>query len=129
MPVKFSGDLVEEARHSAARSHRSLTRQIEHWAAIGRAVEVEARLPGDVGATLLEKRGGAMKIGRVSDAAQREQVTAVLAGFLRMPSRSPAWLGEMSDRGIPLDESEPDEVATIQRKNPDGTIDSLASAR
>jgi hypothetical protein len=126
MPVKLSGELVEEARHSAARFHRSLTSQIEHWAAIGRAVE--AQLPGDAVAALLEKLGGPMKINRVSGAPQREQVMAVLAGFLRMPSPSTTWLDEMSARGIPVYGSEPGEAGKIERKNPDGTIESLASA-
>lgn len=56
MPVKLSGELVEEARSSATLFHRSLTGQIEHWAAIGRAVE--AQLPGDALARLLERWAG-----------------------------------------------------------------------
>jgi ParD-like antitoxin of type II bacterial toxin-antitoxin system len=126
MPVKLSGDLVEEARHSAARFHRSLTGQIEHWAAIGRAVE--AQLPGDAVAALLEKLGGTMRIDRVSDAPQREQVMAVLAGFLRMTPSSLDWLDEMGTRGIPIYGSEPGESGEIQRRNPDGSIETLASA-
>jgi hypothetical protein len=125
MPVKLSGELVEEARHSATRYHRSLTGQIEHWAAIGRAVE--AQLPGDAVAGLLERLGGTMRIGRVADSAQREQVMAVLADFLRLPSSSPSWLGEMSARGIPLYGSEPGESAKIQRVNPDGSIAEMTS--
>jgi hypothetical protein len=124
MPVKLSGELVEEARHSATRSHRSLTGQIEHWAAIGRAVE--AQLPWDAVAGLLERLGGTMKIGRVADSAQREQVMAVLADFLRLPMLSPSWLGEMSARGIPLYGSEPGESGKVQRMNPDGSIETIA---
>ena len=43
MPVKLSDDLVESAREEAARSDRSITGQIEHWAKIGRSVETLLR--------------------------------------------------------------------------------------
>jgi hypothetical protein len=102
MPIKLSGELVEDARRSANQFHRSLTGQIEHWATIGRAIE--SQLSGDALAQLLERIGGTMKIGRVAEAGQRQQVAAVLAEFL---TQSPgaadnAWLHEMSARGIPL---------------------------
>lgn len=38
--VKVSEKLLTMARQEAAGSHRSITAQIEHWATIGRAVEV-----------------------------------------------------------------------------------------
>ena len=72
MPVKLSGELVEEARHSASLLHRSLTAQIEHWAAIGRAIE--SQLPGDALNRLLAQLGGTMKISRVAAADQRQQI-------------------------------------------------------
>ena len=37
--VKFTARFVDEARHEAALLHRSVAGQIEHWAALGRAVE------------------------------------------------------------------------------------------
>src|SRR5262245_32095048 len=43
MPVKLSDDLVESARAAAANTDRSITGQIEHWAKIGRAVEIVLR--------------------------------------------------------------------------------------
>jgi hypothetical protein len=123
MPVKLSGALVEEARDSAARHHRSLTGQIEHWAAIGRAVE--AQLPGDAVARLLERLGGTLKIDRVADDSQRRQVMNVLAAFLDQPDGDTAWLAEMSARGIPLFGSEAGKPGEIQQRNPDGSIESL----
>lgn len=127
MPVKLSGELVEEARDTASRFHRSLTGQIEHWAAIGRAVE--AQLPGDALAALLGQLGGTMKIGRVADAPQREQVMAILIDFLRRTPSAPDWLDDMSRRGIPLYGSEPGEAGNIQQMNPDGSIETLAAKR
>ncbi len=45
LPVKISDKLVEAAREVAAKANRSVTKQIEHWAEIGRAVEHLAALP------------------------------------------------------------------------------------
>ena len=70
MPIKLSGELVEDARSSAKLFHRSLTGQIEHWATIGRAIE--SQVSGDALAQLLERIGGTMKIGRVAEAGQRQ---------------------------------------------------------
>ncbi len=120
MPVKLSGELVEEARNSASLFHRSLTGQIEHWAAIGRAVE--AQLPGDSLTRLLERVGGTMKIGRVADAAQRQQVMTVLAEFLAKTTDDEAWLREISARGVPLYSAE---AGKIVRLNPDGSRETV----
>jgi len=38
-PVKVGDELLEEARKTAALANRSIARQIEHWARLGRAVE------------------------------------------------------------------------------------------
>jgi hypothetical protein len=38
-PVKLSDTLIATARKVAANADRSLARQIEHWSALGRAVE------------------------------------------------------------------------------------------
>lgn len=119
MPVKLSGELVEEARSSATLFHRSLTGQIEHWAAIGRAVE--AQLPGDTLTRLLERVGGTMKIGQVA-AAQRQQVMTVLAEFLGQTTDDGAWLREISARGVPLYGTE---VGKIVRLNPDGSREAV----
>ena len=38
-PVKLSDHLIEAAREAAPSGHRSLAAQIEHWAALGRAID------------------------------------------------------------------------------------------
>ena len=38
-PVKVADELVEAAREAAALASRSVAKQIEHWARLGRAVE------------------------------------------------------------------------------------------
>jgi ribosomal protein L17 len=42
IPVKVSDKLMALARAESANAHRSATAQIEHWATLGRAVEVMA---------------------------------------------------------------------------------------
>ena len=125
MPVKLSGELVEEARHSASLLHRSLTAQIEHWAAIGRAIE--SQLPGDALNRLLAQLGGTMKISRVAAADQRQQIATVLAEFLSKPDEG-TWLREIGARRVPLYGTEPGNPGTIVRLNPDGSREMVKAA-
>ena len=57
VPVKVSDKLLALAKKEAEASHRSATAQIEHWATLGRAVEVMAAYR-DVMA--LKRVGGAL---------------------------------------------------------------------
>lgn len=43
-PVKLSDNLVNAARAAAPLAHRSLAAQVEHWAALGRAIEASLTL-------------------------------------------------------------------------------------
>jgi hypothetical protein len=43
--VRISDDLYEMAATEAVLMHRSLAQQIEHWAAIGQALEAQGDLP------------------------------------------------------------------------------------
>ncbi|MES2756969.1 MAG: ParD-like family protein [Pseudomonadota bacterium] len=43
--VKLSEDLIEMAKRHAAAEHRSVAKQIEHWARLGKAVEDNPGLP------------------------------------------------------------------------------------
>lgn len=128
MPVKLSGELVEEARHYAKLFHRSLTSQIEHWAALGRALE--ARLSADALAPLLEKSEGSMKITQVAEPNQRQQVMAVLTEFLKQTPAATdhSWLAELSAQGIPLYGTKAGRSGII-RRNPDGKETPAASRR
>ncbi|NBQ58867.1 MAG: hypothetical protein EBU32_10915 [Opitutaceae bacterium] len=123
MPIKLSGELVEEARSSSKLFNRSMTGQIEHWAAIGRAIE--SQLTGDALVSLLERMGGTMKIGRAAEAGQRQEIAAVLTEFLGQTGDEGAWLREISARGVPLYGSEPGEAGTITRLNPDGSREAI----
>ena len=43
--IRLSDDLIEAAKRSATLFHRSPPQQIEHWAAIGRVMEVALSYP------------------------------------------------------------------------------------
>lgn len=43
--LKLSDELIEIARPHAAAKHRSIPKQIEHWARLGKAVEDNPELP------------------------------------------------------------------------------------
>lgn len=43
--LKLPDELVELARPHAAAKHRSIPKQIEHWARLGKAVEDNPELP------------------------------------------------------------------------------------
>ena len=102
MPVKLSGPLVSEARRSAKRFHRSLTGQIEHWAALGKAIE--ARLPGDALEQLLGGEGTAVTIGQVGDVTERERVADILVRFVAQSPEATdtGWLDEIRRSGVPV---------------------------
>lgn len=126
MPVKLSGELVEGARTSAKRFHRSLTSQIEHWATIGRAVE--SQLSGEAVERLLVKLDGPMRIHRANESKQRREVVDAINRFLLLKSDDGSWLQELSEQGIPLYGSEPGQAGIILRRNPDGTKEPVTLA-
>ncbi len=43
--LKLSDELIELARPHAAAKHRSIPKQIEHWARLGKAVEDNPDMP------------------------------------------------------------------------------------
>lgn len=60
--LKLSDDLVEDAKTIAAAEHRSVPKQIEYWARIGKAVlenpELPLRLIQDTMLSLEEAKAG-----------------------------------------------------------------------
>jgi hypothetical protein len=127
MPVKLSGKLVKEARKSAKRLHRSLTGQIEHWAALGCAIE--SKVPADTLAELLENHGEALKIADVSESGKRRKVGAVLVEFLSQTGnrRKNAFLQAMRGRGVPLYGTKPGKPGQVVRINSDGSEEIVRS--
>ena len=60
--VKLSDDLINEARPYATAMHRSIPKQIEHWARLGKAAEENPDMPiamiQDVFVSLEEAKAG-----------------------------------------------------------------------
>ena len=63
--VRLSSDIVSVARSRASLNSRSVTKQIEHWAKIGKIAEENPDLPYEFIAGVLESREE-MKHGEVS---------------------------------------------------------------
>ena len=80
-PVKISDRLLARARAEARGAHRSVTAQIEHWATLGRAIEVLAAY-GDVLA--LKRVGNALPMPA---SVSRQSVQDLLTGLARDPDR------------------------------------------
>lgn len=118
MPVKLSGELVETARSSAKRFHRSLTGQIEHWATIG--LIVESQLSGDKVAQLLSQVGESMKINQATESVHRKEIAAVLGDFLAQSAAAKEhdWLDELRAKGVPLYGTTAAEPGKIVKREP-----------
>src|SRR5215470_10043976 len=81
VPVKVSDRLLTLAREEARNTHRSATAQIEHWATLGRAVEVLASYR-DVLA--LKRAGQALPVPTV---VRREEAHALFQRLVGDPDR------------------------------------------
>jgi hypothetical protein len=108
--VKVSDKLLALAKKEAETTHRSATAQIEHWATLGRAVEVMAAYR-DVLA--LKRVGGALPMPTF---VPREAVHELLAALMTEGDRK-SVKARISAAGGPLyttDPHHPGRVAEIQ---------------
>lgn len=117
MPVKLSGDLVEEARASARLFHRSLTSQIEHWATLGKAIE--SRLSTDALAPLLAD--GKLKISDATKTSTRDELCRIFLEFYESSENGSdeILLKELRSHGVPLYGLKKGGKGIVQR-DPDG---------
>src|SRR6266850_6443510 len=106
-PVKISDRLLERAKEEAKGAHRSVTAQIEHWATLGRAVEV---MTAHREVLMLKRAGEALSMPTW---VRREDVEAVLAELMHDTDRE-AVRARIRAPGGPLYEEDPDD--------PDGVI-------
>ena len=81
VPVKVSDRLLTLAREEARTTHRSATAQIEHWATLGRAVEVLASYQEVL---VLKRTGQALPMPAV---VHRDSVQALLQRLVQDPDR------------------------------------------
>lgn len=114
LPVKVSDRLLALAREEARSTHRSATAQIEHWATLGRAVEVLATYR-DV---LALKRAG--QVFPVPALGDREAVHAQLAGLVEDTDRE-GVKARIRARGLPLYTVDPEDPGRLVEVRADGT--------
>jgi len=108
MPVKLSNDLVHAAREEAQATDRSITAQIEHWAKLGRAVEV----------ALPHAEALALKVD--PEAPSRfARVRAVLGRVARSDDRDTV-LAELAASGLPVYEADPLDAGKIVQVDREG---------
>lgn len=113
-PVKVSDRLLALAKEEARGAHRSATAQIEHWATLGRAVEVMVAYR-DVLA--LKSAGQALPLPTF---IRREEVHELLARLLEDVDREKVK-ARIRAAGTPLYTSDPAHPGMIVEVGADGT--------
>jgi hypothetical protein len=116
MPVKLSDELVREARDEARIVNRSITGQIEHWASLGKAVEVMLKM-SDIRA--LKRRQLTVDDSSAASGI-RSRILDAIRQVVSTSDRN-AVKRRISATGGPIYESDPDRPGRIIRIGPDGT--------
>ena len=113
-PVKVSDRLLALARREAKGAHRSATAQIEHWATLGRAVEV---LLAYRDVLALKRVGQAFP---VPARASGEEVHDLLTRLAEDHDRA-GVKARIRAAGTPLYTTDPDHPGLVVEVRPDGT--------
>jgi hypothetical protein len=113
-PVKVSDRLLALAREEARSTHRSATAQIEHWATLGRALEV---LVAYRQVLALVRAGQALPVPALTG---REEVRDLLARIAGDEDRE-AVKARIRAAGMPVYASDPDRPGLIVEVGAEGT--------
>jgi len=112
-PVKISDRLLARAKAEAKGTHRSVTAQIEHWATLGRAVEMIA---GHREVLALKRAGQDLTLPPY---AGPQEVHDVLMRLVEDPDRE-AVKAEIRAGGTPIYGGDPDDPDGVIQISPDG---------
>jgi len=115
LPVKVSEELLAAARETAEKANRSITKQIEHWAELGRAIEALVTLPDQF---LLKDAAIDPAQGR-EHAGVRAALGRLVAALAENPDRAPA-LALIRDTGQPVYGAAPGSADRVVQVWPDG---------
>lgn len=113
-PVKISDRLMVWAKEAAPVADRSATAQIEHWAILGRAVEVIATYREVLA---LKKAGRSLPLPTF---VRPEDVRELLMGLVSDTDRTEVK-ARIAASGTPLHEADPERPGGIIEIHPDGT--------
>lgn len=114
-PVKVGDELLKAAKKTASVANRSIARQIEHWARLGRAVE-ELASASDVMAFKA-------RLADPSDAEKVEEARAALERLVRALAdrvERDAALRLIFEKGKPVYEAVPGRAGRLSQVWPDG---------
>ena len=112
-PVKISDRLLARAKEEAKSTHRSVTAQIEHWATLGRAVEV---MTAHRDVLMLKRAGEGLSM---PSWVRREDVEARLTSLTHDTDRE-AVKGRIRRPGGMLYEEDPADPDGVIQIAPDG---------
>lgn len=113
-PVKVSDRLLSLAREEAKGTHRSATAQIEHWATLGRAVEV---LVAYSEVLALKRAGQTLPVPAF---VSRDEVHGLLARLVEDGDRETVK-ARIRSAGTPLYTTDPEHPGLIVEVQADGT--------
>ncbi len=85
MPIKIADELVKIAQDESKVAGRSLTKQIEHWAQIGRAVETLLHAP-EVSA--LKRTAGGTPVAALAMPEVKTALETIIQTLIASPSRT-----------------------------------------
>ncbi|MEI6621771.1 MAG: hypothetical protein WCP28_07685 [Actinomycetes bacterium] len=122
-PTRFAADLLDSAAVEGARASRSTKQQLDHWARVGRAVEmhhsVAVRRVADAIAGALPmtslSEGEAVVVNAEIDAAIQERARAISFG---------ERLAAEGVTTVALDDN-----GNLMRHHPDGTVSALTDGQ
>jgi hypothetical protein len=112
-PVKISDRLLARAKAEARGAHRSVTAQIEHWATLGRAVEL---LAGHREVLALKRAGHRMSLPPY---AGPQEIHDALTHLAEDPDRE-GVKARIRAPGTPLYAGDPDDPDGVIQVAPDG---------
>jgi ParD-like antitoxin of type II bacterial toxin-antitoxin system len=113
-PVKVSDKLLALAREEARSAHRSATAQIEHWATLGRAIEVLVTYRHVLA---LKRAGQALPVPAL---VRRDEVHDLLAEVAADVDREKV-MARIRAAGMPVYTADPDHPDMIVEVQADGT--------
>ena len=113
-PVKVSDRLLAMAREHAKSAHRSATAQIEHWATLGRGIEV---LVAYSQVLALKRAGQALPVPTVVTSDEIQDLLQGLAG----DADREAVKARIRSGGMPIYEADPAHPGLIVEVQADGT--------